>query len=408
MFNKFLLLVSLFVSFCFELSAEIKRVKIVSSLPRTGSSNAQTSTVVNGIRLALEEISGKVEGVEIVYEDLDDASPERGTWDPAIEAKNSDRAANDSEVVAYLGPYNSGATKISMPKLNQAGLVQISMGATYAGLTKPGFGEANEPEVYRSSGKINFFRVVPADDIQGAVGAKWAKEMGASSVYILNDRELYGKGIADVFNKTALKDGIKVLGFEGIDPKASNYRALATKIRALKPDLVFYGGITQTNAGQLAKDLRAAGVKAKFLVPDGCFEQAFIQAAGKDSLNGNAYITFGGVPAKLLPGKGQEFYTNYKKKYNSEPEGYAAYGYEAAKVVLNSLQKVLKSDNAKTLNLKSLRSALLHEVSQVKDYEGVLGIWSFDKNGDTTLTTMSGNTVESGDFKFVKLLDYSF
>ncbi len=402
--SKFVIAVFCSLFFASAVHAEIKKLKIVSSLPRTGSSNAQTTTIVNGIRLALEEVGNKVEGVEIVYEDWDDASPERGTWDPAIEAKNADAAVADQEVVALLGPYNSGASKISMPKLNQAGLLQISMGATYAGLTKPGFGEANEPQVYRPSGKVNFFRVVPADDIQGVVGAKWAKDEGAQSVYILHDRELYGKGIAEVFKKTAEADGIKVHGFEGIDPKASNYRALATKIRARKPDVVFYGGLTQTNAGQLAKDLRVSGVKAKLFVPDGCYEQAFILAAGAENLNDNVFITFGGVPGKLLTGKGQEFYKKYKAKYNAEPEAYAAYGYESASVVLGALKKVLSG--GKKDKIANIRSELIDQVSGLKDYDGALGVWSFDSNGDTNLTTMSGNTVTNGEMTFVKLLDY--
>lgn len=378
-------------------AAQDLRVKIVSSLPRTGSANAQTSSIVNGIRLALEE--NKAPGFEILYEDLDDASPERGNWDPSLEAANADKAVSDASVIAYLGPFNSGAAKIAMPKLNQAQLVQISMAASYPGLTKPGKGEANEPRVYRPRGNVSFFRVVPADDIQGSVSAKWAAEMGAKSVYILHDRELYGKGIADIFNKTSREVGLKVLGFEGIDSKASNYRALGTKIRALKPDVVFFGGVTQTNGGQLAKDLRAAGVNSKIMVPDGCFENAFIEAAGKDVLEGNTFVTFGGVPARMLTGKGQTFFQKYQQKFNSEPEGYAAYGYEAANVVIEGLKKL-----AEPSKISDLRVALLTEIAKIKDFDGVLGAWSFDEQGDTTLTTMSGNVVKGGKFEFVKLL----
>lgn len=379
--------------------AENIKVKIISSLPRTGSANAQTSSIVNGIRLALEESANKAGNFDIIFEDLDDASPERGNWDPSLEAANADKAIADQAVVAYLGPFNSGAAKIAMPKFNQAQLPQISMAASYPGLTKPGKGEANEPRVYRPKGNVSFFRVVPADDIQGSVSAKWAAEMGAKSVYILHDRELYGKGIADVFNKTAPQAGLKVVGFEGIDSKASNYRALGTKIRALKPDVVFFGGLTQTNGGQLAKDLRSAGVTAKLMVPDGCFESAFIEAAGKEVLEGNTFVTFGGVPAKMLTGKGQEFFQKYKQKFNSEPEGYSAYGFEAANVVIEALKRVSNA-GIKT----NIRQAVLAEVANTKNFDGALGAWSFDEQGDTSLTTMSGNVVKNGDFEFVKLL----
>lgn len=368
-------------------------IKIVSSLPRTGSANAQTTTIVNGIKLALDEEGYKVGDFKVVYEDWDDASPERGQWDPAVEAANADKAIKDPDVVAYIGTYNSGAAKISMPKLNQASLLMVSPANTWPGLTKPNIGEPNEPQVYRPSGKVTYFRVVPSDDIQGKVGVEWAKEMGAETVFVLHDRELYGKGVADMFKKSAPAAGVEIVGYEGIDTKASNYRSLAIKIRQKNPDLVYFGGTTQTNAGQVLKDIRASGLKVKFMVPDGCFEKAFIEAAGRDNIEG-ALITFGGVPADQLTGKGKVFYENYKKQYNAEPEAYSAYGYESVKVALDAVRRAGKKD----------RAAIVEAASQTKDYDGVLGRWSFDSNGDTSLALMSGNTVKNGEFAFVKVL----
>jgi len=371
-----------------------QRLKIVSSLPRTGSANAQTNSMVNGIKLAISDHAGKLGNISVVYEDWDDASPERGQWDPALEAGNADRAIKDPEVVAFIGPYNSGAAKISSPKLNQAGLLQISPAATWPGLTKPGIGEPNEPMVYRPAKRVTFFRVVPTDDIQGSVGAQWAQELGARKVFILHDRELYGKGVAEMFRKASIKLGLTVVGFEGIDPKASNYKSLVIKMKQTSPDLVYFGGTTQTNAGQIVKDMRSGGVTAKYMVPDGCFESAFIVAAGKDNVQGSTYITFGGVPANRLTGKGKEFYNRYKERYGIEPEGYAAYGYEAANAALEGIRRANSKD----------RAGILTAVAGLRDFEGVLGTWSFDENGDTSLRTMSGNTVDAGAFKFDKIL----
>lgn len=368
--------------------------KIVSSLPKTGSANGQATSIANGIRLAIEEINGKIDGIPVLYEDWDDASPARGQWDPAVEAANADKAIQDPSVVAYIGPYNSGAAKISMPKLNQAGLLQVSPSATWPGLTKPGLGEPNEPMIYRPAGKPTFFRVVPADDLQGDVGAKWAQELGAQKLFILHDGELYGKGVASVFKKSAEKLGLSVLGFDKIDPKASNFRSLAVRIKQVAPDLVYFGGTTQTGAGQLAKDLKAAGVKAKFMAPDGCFENSFIESAGKDVLEDNAFITFGGVPAKELKGNGKVFYEAYKKAFNTEPEGYSAYGYESAKVVLAAIQRASSRD----------RGGIIAAMKDTKEFPGALGTWSFDENGDTSVKLMSGNTVKNGEFVLVKIL----
>lgn len=369
-------------------------IRLVSSLPRTGSSNAQSTSIVNGIILALRDVNYRAGPFKIVYEDWDDASPERGTWDPALEAANADKAIKDPDVMAYIGTYNSGAAKISMPKLNQASLLMVSPAATWPGLTKPGIGEANEPKVYRPTGNINFFRVVPTDEIQGAVGAQWAKELGVQRVFVLHDRELYGKGVAGMFQRAAKSIGLEVVGFEGIDPKASNYRSLITRMRQKKPDMVYYGGMTQTNAGQLAKDLRAGGLAVKYMVPDGCFETAFIEAAGAENVEGNTYVTFGGVPAKELKGKGSAFFARYRESFLSDPEAYAAYGYDATMAVLKAIERAGRKD----------RAAIIAAVAGTKDHDGVLGTWSFDENGDTTLRTMSGNIIEQGQFKFVKLL----
>lgn len=372
-------------------------VKIVSSLPMTGSSLGQSQTIVNGIQQVVDEnkstaCDGKV---KIEYEVMDDATAAAGKWDPAQVTSNANKAVADPSVVAFIGHYNSGAAKLSIPILNQANLVMVSPANTYPGLTKPGLGEPNEPAVYYPNGKRNYSRVVPADDLQGSAGANWAKSLGVKKVYILDDQELYGKGLADIFESSAKKLGIEVLGHEGIDAKASDYRALMTKIKALGPDLIYYGGITQNNGGQLIKDARNVGMTAdqvKIMGPDGTFEQALIDAAGKDAEG--YYATFGGIPGAELTGAGKTWYENYKAKYNAEPEAYAAYGYEAAKVIYDAINQVCKND----------RVAIRDAVMGTKDFKGVLGTWSFDSNGDTSLNTMSGNVVKNGKFEFATVL----
>src|SRR6266508_2097047 len=229
-------------------------IKIVSSLPRTGSSKGQTDTVVNSINQRLKQDNSQACNgqFKITYEDMDDAAAAAG-------------------VIVYIGTFNSGAAKISIPILNQAGLVMISPANTYPGLTKPGKGDAGEPDKYYPTGKRNYSRVVPADDLQGAAAANWAKDLGVKSVYILHDTETYGKGIADVFRAQAKTNGFEEKGYEGIDKKAQDYKALGSKIKDANPDLVYLGGITQNNAGLLVKDLRAAGYTGKFMGPDGIY-----------------------------------------------------------------------------------------------------------------------------------------
>ena len=372
-------------------------IKIVSSFPRTGSAKNQTDSIVFGITMALEEAGWKSGNFTIKFEDLDDATAAAGQWTAEKEAANADQAIKDPDVMIYIGTYNSGAAKVSMPKLNQANMLMISPANSWPGLTKPGKGDQGEPEKYRPSGKINYVRVVPADDIQGVVSADWALKLGLKKVFILDDREVYGKGIADLFHARAdeLKDqGLTVLGHEGIDAQAQEFKPLMTKIKAKNPQLIYFGGTTQTKAGQLVKDMLAVGLDAKFMCPDGCFEEAFIESAGADNLEKRALITFGGLPPEKLAGKGKAFVDNYKKKHNKEPEGYAVYGYECGKVALEAIRRAGKKD----------RDAIRGAGLTIKNFDGALGKWSFDKNGDTTLRTMSGNTVKGGKFAFETLL----
>jgi len=284
-----------------------------------------------------------------------------------------------------------------MPKLNQANMLMVSPANSWPGLTKPGKGDQGEPEKYRPSGKINYVRVVPADDIQGVVSADWALKLGLKRVYILDDREVYGKGIADLFHARAdqLKDqGLTILGHEGIDAQAQEFKPLMTKIKDKNPQLIYFGGTTQTKAGQLVKDMLAVGLDAKFMCPDGCFEEAFIDSAGAANLQDRALITFGGMPPEKLAGKGKAFVDNFKKKYSKDPEGYAVYGYECGKVALAAIARASKKD----------RDAIRAAGITIKGFDGALGKWSFDKNGDTSLTTMSGNTVKNGKFEFMTVL----
>ncbi len=240
-------------------------IKIWSSLPRQGSSKGQTDAVVNGIKLRLEEAGNKAcDGkFSIQFEDKDDATAAAGKWDPTVETTNAQSAVADPDVMVYIGTFNSGAAKLSMPILNQANLVMISPANTYTGLTKPGLGEAGEPEKYSPTGKKNYTRVVTADDVQGAAAAVWAKDQGLSKVYILDDQEVYGKGVADVFEKKAAEIGLTKIDRTGIEGKASDYRALATKIQSTNPDLVYFGGIVDNNAGQLLEGPALGGLQGQ-------------------------------------------------------------------------------------------------------------------------------------------------
>lgn len=383
---------------CGGCGSDTNTVRMVSSLPRTGSAKGQTDTIVNGIQLAIDDYGGQVGGFKIDFLDMDDATAAAGQWDSASEAANAQKAAADSDVMVFIGPYNSGAAKVSMPLLNEHGLLQISPACTWPGLTKkiPGV-EPNEPECYRKSDTKTFCRVCPTDDTQGPLSADFAfraptdkeKGLGVKSVYILDDKELYGAGIAKLFKQRCEELKLKVLGHESIVTTQTDFMQLARQVAGTNPGMVYFGGTTQTKAGQVIKDLRAAGMKGPIMVPDGCYEQAFIRSADAADLV-NCYATIGGTdPSRLTEGKGAEFVKRYKEKFQKDPEAYAVYGYEAAKVFLEALAAIKKKD----------RSALREAVFATKNFTaGAVGKWGFDENGDTDLQQLTISEIKDGKF----------
>jgi branched-chain amino acid transport system substrate-binding protein len=370
-------------------------VKIVSSLPRTGSAKQQSDTIVRGIRMAIEEAEGTVGPFRIEYLDLDDSTAAAGQWTSEAEAANARRALQDPDVVAYIGTFNSGAAKVSMPILNLGDLLMVSPANTAVGLTKPGLGAPGEPKVYRPMGRLNYVRVVPADDLQGPLSADWAKKRDVTSVYILDDNEVYGKGIADLFDERCREIGIEVVGHDSIDAKAQEFKSLMASVKAANPDLVYFGGTTQSKGGQLAKDMASAGIAAILMVPDGCREQVFIDSAGAGNLEGRCFVTFGGLPPEKLTGKGSEFVERYRKKFGELPEAYAVYGYEAACVALRAIREAGTKD----------RRVITDKALAIRDFDGALGRWGFDDNGDTTMRTLTVSVVKDGKFEFEEILD---
>ena len=186
---------------------------VYSSLPLQGASRPQSEDVINGIKLALKQKGNKCGDFTIKYKSLDDATAAAGKWEAGATSANARKVAQDDSAIAYIGEFNSGASAISIPITNEAGILQVSPSNTALGLTKGGAGaEPGEPDKYYPTGERNYGRVVPIDTIQGAAQAQYMKDEGVTNVYILDDAEVYGKGVAKNTQAAAEKLGIKIAG----------------------------------------------------------------------------------------------------------------------------------------------------------------------------------------------------
>jgi len=354
----------------------------------------------NGVNMAVEEVGGVVAGYCIEVVNLDDASPQTGKWDGAVEAENANKAVADKDAMVYLGTYNSGAAKVSIPITNRARMLQITPANTYPGLTKKAGAAPGEPEIYRPTGKPNYLRPFPADDIQGAVAARWAKSLGHKKVFILDDQELYGKGIADVFEAEARKIGLEVAGHEGIDWKQPDQRPVLTKIRATGADLVYMGGVIETGVQTVIRQMKDLGLvtpKVRFLGPDGLFEDALFTGATCDAVQAVGFrMTFASLPFEQLAGAGGKAYKAYKEKFKGEPSAYALYAYDAARVAIEGIRRADKKD----------REAIRAAAFGIRNFDGINGKFSFDDNGDSDSKVMSGYGAENCKFKFLQILQF--
>jgi branched-chain amino acid transport system substrate-binding protein len=377
-----------------------KSVTIYSSLPLQGASRVNSEAVNNGAKMALKAVNNEVNGYKITFKQLDDSTASAGKWDQGQTSTNARKAVQDGSTIAYIGEFNSGATAISLPILNQGGIPQVSPSNTGVGLTtdEPG-ADVGEPTKYYPAGTRTYARVVPRDTIQGAAVTEAMKEDGCKNVFIVNDKEVYGQGLSKVVEGNAPDAGIKVAGNDGYDPKASNYRSLASKIKGTGADCFFGSIIVDNNGVQLYKDVYAGVPGIKMYGPDGVAETTFTdpkEGGVPDDVAKDIKITVATLSQDKYPPEGQKFFDDYKAQFGKAPETYAIYGYESMSLVLDAMKRAGDKANDK--------AAVNDAIHSTKDKNSVLGTYSIDKNGDTSLTDYGLYTIKDGELAFTKVI----
>jgi branched-chain amino acid transport system substrate-binding protein len=373
------------------------QILVASDLPLEGSGRTQTQQMTRAIKYILKQHGWKAGKYTLAYQSCDDATAQAGKWDSGKCSANANAYAQNSSVGAVIGTFNSGCAEIIVPVLNRAAngpIAMVSPANTYVGLTHPGPGTAaGEPGKYYPTGKRNYARVVAADDYQGAADAVLAKSLGVKKVFILNDKEAYGLGVATNFRNAAVKLGIKVVGFTAWDGKASSYEALAVKIKASGAQGVFLGGLICENGGKLIKDIRA-GVPSsvKIMMPDGFTPvSATVQQAGT-AAEGST-VSVAGLPNSALKGAGATFVKNFTKVDHQPPAPYSVYAAQAAEIVVAAIAQS-----------NGTRADITKQLFKVHLKGSILGNVSFNSNGDVTSNPVTIYKVVGGKSTTYKVI----
>jgi branched-chain amino acid transport system substrate-binding protein len=371
------------------LAASQPTIKIGVDLPVSGADAAIGIPTQNGVVLAIEAANArKFAGGAYKLEAslLDDAV--EGKHDPAAGAQNVKTFIADAAVLAMVGPFNSNVAKSEIPLTNDAGLVQISPSNTNDGLT---VGDDAKKLRVANPDVNTYFRVCTKDSRQGAALAQFAKKLGFKKIFIIDDNETYGKGLADHFEAAYKQLGGISLGHEHITANQQDFKALLTKVKATSPDAVFFGGNTSTGGGLLRRQMGDVGMSAvPYMGGDGISDtDEFVKEAGP--MAENVYYSFAAPDVEKLP-SAAAFVAAYKKRFGSSPGPYSASAYAAAEIEIAAIEKAIKENGGKM----PTRAEVLKNVAATSDFPTPIGKVTFDANGDITTPVLTLKRITAG------------
>jgi branched-chain amino acid transport system substrate-binding protein len=370
---------------------------IYSSLPLQGPDRGRARDMVNAIKLALLEAHGKIGPFNITYVSLDSATPEAGTWTPDKVLDNARKAVRDLNAIAYIGDRDSAATALSLPLTNEGNILQVSPSSTYDGLTRASRRQG-EPERFYPSGERTFGRVVPADHVQASAIVGYMKASGVRSLALLADREIYGGGIADQVEKAAARQGIDVFDRGRIDASKGDLSGSARKVAETDADAFLYAGTTDTGAARIFSAVAAAAPHMLLFGPAAVADHALLDGLAS-AVQRRIRVTTSALPANLLPRSARTFRDRFRVTFGRQPAPEALQAYEAASAVLSAIRSAGSKGND--------RRAVTDEFLATHDRNSVLGRYSIDRFGDTSLSTYAGNRVRHMRFVLDKVLKVS-
>jgi branched-chain amino acid transport system substrate-binding protein len=379
-------------------SAVGNQLTIYSSLPLQGPSGPSSQQIVNGEKLALSEAGGRIGPFKISYLSMDDSSPSTGEWNPGVTATNAKTAAEDTTTIAYLGDYNSGASAVSLPLINAAGILQISPASPYVGLTSSLDAGQDEPERFYPSGKRTFGRLQPGDPAQAEAQVKLMRALGVKRLYVLDDQGPFEIPLAELVAGDAEEAGIAVAGNDSLDmthtTATTSFSSEVTKVRESGAQAVFFAGGTGTGTVGLWQQLHSADPKLLLLGSSDMVNSSFTSEIGEAAAS--TYLTTPILPVSQYPHAAAVVLATYRRRFGSEGGAYALYGYEAMSVALLAIREAGLRGND--------RQTVVNRFFATKNRESALGRYSIEADGESTLSPYGVDKVQDGRAVFYKAL----
>jgi branched-chain amino acid transport system substrate-binding protein len=376
---------------------------IYSSVPLHGASGVSGQSVVAGERIALATMHGRVGKYRIVFKPLDDSTPQRAGWDPGQTTQNALLAAADHTTIGYIGEYNSGASAISIPLLNRNGIPQISPSSSAVGLTSSAAGASpGEPEKYYPTGSRTFSRVVPSGSIEAIAQVRLQRSLGCKRTFVLQDGEVDGEDTAITFALAAQSAGLPVAGIQEFARRANDYRSLAASVSQTGARCILISADTESGAVALTEQVASAIPAARIFGSTGVAESTYTdptQGGIPSALDGRVLITAPMLAARSYPSSGRAFLSAYARRFGP-PEPSAIFGYEAMSLMLNAIARAT-DDGAKAPQRSKVAAAVLG----TRDHRSVLGTYSINRNGDTSIRSYGAYRVAAGQLSFWKALE---
>jgi branched-chain amino acid transport system substrate-binding protein len=370
---------------------------VYSSLPLQGPSAAISQQIVGGEKLALLAAGGHAGPFKVEYVSLDDSNPASGNWSSGVTASDAKTAAQDPSTIAYLGDYDSAATAISLPLINEAGVLQVSTASPYVGLTQSLDAGQYEPNRFYPDGRRTFARLQPGDPVEAAAQVALLRSLGIRKLYVLDDEDSFNIPLAELVASQAKAAGIDVVGSDHVGVSASGvYTGEAEKIAESGADAVFFAGAGSEGAAALWRQLHEADPRLKLLGPSALATAPFAAELGHAA--SSAYLTTPVLPERMYPPSARRVLTSYRREFGGESGPSVLYGYEAMSLVLDAIRAAGSHGND--------RQTVIENVFATHGRRSVLGRYSIEANGEPTFKRFGVDRVDSaGQLAFWKALN---